>query len=69
MASKETYYVYRNDNGVTGRVAKFADNLPYGYDKEKKEWIFMPSLMSIREDVTSDFVKISKEEAERLINA
>lgn len=66
--NKETYYVYRSDDGELGRVAKIVGSNAYGYDKEKNEWVSMPRLIKILFEVTN-YEKISKEEAERLINA
>lgn len=65
--AKETFYVYKRDDGTIGRIAKFVDNKPYGY--ENGEWVFMPTLYKIRNDVTNDYEEISKEEADRLTNA
>lgn len=61
---KELYYVYRKNDGSTGRIAKFADGLYYGY--EKGEWVSMPELIKIQEEIT-DYEEIDKAEAEKLI--
>lgn len=68
MDIKETYYVYRSDSGVLGRVAKIVGVNAFGWDKEKKEWVEMPSLLKIKFEITN-FDEITKEEAEALINA
>ena len=68
MDNKETYYVYRGDNGEIGRIAKFVGAVPYGWDKEKGEWVEMPRLIKIKFEITN-YEEISKDEAERLINA
>ena len=65
---KELYYVYKTDSGKLGRVAKIVDGLAYGYDSEIKDWVEMPDLIRIQLEDTN-FEPISKEEAERLINA
>ena len=68
MDKKETYYVYRGDNGEIGIIAKFVGAIPYGYDKEKGEWVEMPNLIKIKFEDTN-YEEITQEEAERLINA
>ena len=37
MDQKETYYVNVSEGGHIGRIAKFADGVPYGYDEADKE--------------------------------
>ena len=64
MEKKEIYYVYKSEDGFIGRVAKFVDNIPYGWDNGK--WIYMPGLIKIQFEVT-DYYEISKEEAEQII--
>lgn len=61
---KTEYYVNRDHEKIY-RLAKIVDGLPYGY--VDKEWKFMPSLAKITQDVTSDYEKISEEEANKLI--
>ena len=60
---KADYYVLKLDDGGYGRVAKKEDALWYGWEKSK--WIEMPDLAKIEFDVT-DYVEISKEEADRI---
>ena len=67
MDNKEIYYVYVSDNGFIGRVAKFVDGHPYGYDEDAGDWVFMPGLVKIKFDIT-DYEEITKEQAERLIH-
>ena len=64
MAKKEYYVRYRAD-GEVGRIARFEDDLPYGY--VNGEWIFMPSLNKIKEDATSDYEEVDEAQAEKLI--
>ena len=68
MLKNELYYVYTSDSGKLGRVVKIADKRAYGYNSESKEWEEMPSLIRILFEDTN-FEPISKEEAEKLINA
>lgn len=64
---KVLYYVLIKQNGEIGRLAKFVDNIPYGYDPTKKEWVYMPALVKIQNDVTTDYQEISEAEAEKII--
>lgn len=66
MDQKETYYVNVSDGGHIGRIAKFADGVPYGYDEEAGDWAYMPCLAKIRFDIT-DYEEIIREQEERLI--
>lgn len=62
---KEIYYVYKADDGTLGRIAKRTSNGIY-YGWEKGKWIEMPNLIKIELEITN-YEKITKEEAERLI--
>ena len=46
------------------RLAKFENNLPYGY--EGGEWVYMPSLFKIQNDIT-DYEEVTEEDAEQII--
>lgn len=59
------YYVYWRDDGTAGRIAKFEDRVPYGW--QDGQWVFMPGLNKITWDVTADYSEITEEEAMRLI--
>ena len=60
---KKQYYVYYRDDGTIGRIAKFEDNLFYGY--EKGDWVEMPGLIKIHFDIT-DYEEIDENEVEEL---
>ena len=62
---KTYYYVNWSDDGTAGRIAKFVDRLPYGW--QDGQWVFMPSLTKIAWDVTADYDEITEEEAMKLI--
>ena len=58
----DEYFVYRNGE-IVGRVAKFSDGVPYGWQDGK--WEYMPSLVKIKNEDT-DYEKISEAEAKEL---
>ena len=61
---KEIYYIYRNDDGTTGRIAKFSNCLFYSFDDGV--WVENANLIRIFFEITN-FEEISKEEAEKII--
>lgn len=63
----EDYYVLRR-NGIDGRLAKIVDGA-FAYGWENGEWVEMQGLIKIRFDGSEDFVEISKEEAEKIIES
>lgn len=63
----EAYYVLYRDDGSVGRLARITDGIAYGYNPEGKIWEFRPSLVRLMFEDT-DYVEISKGEAERLIS-
>ena len=71
MKKKTAYYVYRNEDGSTGRLAMFGyvDGKygPHGY-VPGKGWEFMPGLGKILWEVTS-YEEISEAEAKKIMEA
>ncbi len=65
-AKNDRYYVHKYEGKVT-RIAKICGSGgAYGWEDGK--WVLMPGLRKIEWEIT-DFDDISKEEAERLIEA
>lgn len=61
-----TFYYVLKFEGKVRRIAKIVDNaLAYGW--ENGRWVPMPNLLKIQNDVSSDYEKITKEEADQLI--
>lgn len=61
-----TFYYVLKSEGKVRRVAKIVDNaLAYGW--ENGRWVSMPNLLKIQNDVSSDYEKITKEEADQFI--
>ena len=63
MDNKTHYYVYKEGDQIY-RIAKISNGDAYGY--EGGEWISMPGLIKIQNEVT-DYEEISEEEANKLI--
>jgi hypothetical protein len=62
--AKTAFYVLR-DGETINRLAKIEDSIPYGY--EGGEWVYMPSLIKIVNDLT-DYEEIDESEANEIID-